>query len=93
MDLRKDFPDIRVSLVMPGVVATEFRKNVIGGSTSWQPGQASILPQAQTAEEVAEAIASLIEHPRSEIYTNPASEAIARRYREDIEAFEEGMLK
>lgn len=93
MDLRLDFPDIHVSLVMPGVVATEFRKNVIGGSTAWQPGRGTNLPQAQTAEEVAEVIASLIEHPRSEVFTNPANEAIAQRYREDIEAFEKGLLK
>lgn len=93
MDLRGSHPDIHVSLVMPGMVATDFGRNALGASPSTQPGRGGVLPQAQTAEEVAAAIADLIEHPRSEIFTNPASEGIARRYQEDIEAFELEMLK
>lgn len=93
MDLRKDFSDIHVSLVMPGMVATEFGKNAIGADPSWRPSPGGPLPQAQTAEEVAETISDLIDHPRSEIFTNPISEGIARRYQEDINAFEIGMLK
>jgi hypothetical protein len=42
----------------------------------------------QTPEEVAAAIVKLIEEPAAELYTNPASPEIARRYYEDIGAFE-----
>jgi hypothetical protein len=34
----------------------------------------------------------LIEHPVAELYTNPASPAMARRYFEDVGAFEESLL-
>ena len=43
---------------------------------------------AQSAEEVADAIASVIEHPAAEIYTNPRQRAIALKYFEDVGAFE-----
>jgi len=42
-------------------------------------------------DQAAAAIAELIEHPRAEIFTNPAQVEIARRYYEDIAAFEERM--
>jgi len=45
----------------------------------------------QSAADVAQAIVSLIEHPQPEIYTNPASAEIARRYYQDVGAFEEAM--
>jgi len=76
---------VDVSLVMPGLVATEFARNAIGTPSAappqWTPG-ATMTPQ--TAEEVAEAVAELIEHPRAEIYTNPASAEMARRYFEEL---------
>jgi hypothetical protein len=34
-------------------------------------------------------IATLIEHPVPEAYTNPASHDLARRYYQDVGAFEE----
>ena len=37
---------------------------------------------------IAEAIVRLIEHPVAEIYTNPKSAEVARRYFEDVGAFE-----
>jgi NADP-dependent 3-hydroxy acid dehydrogenase YdfG len=76
---------VDVSLVMPGLVSTEFARNVIGMPStvppSWTPNAAM---KPQTAEEVAEAVAELIEHPRAEIYTNPASAEMARRYFEGL---------
>jgi short-subunit dehydrogenase len=91
MDLREEFPGIHVSLVMPGVVTTEFAKNALGGA----PGPGGPPPSSppsspmkpQSVEEVAAAIVRLIEHPVPEIYTNPASPEIARRYYEEIGAF------
>jgi NADP-dependent 3-hydroxy acid dehydrogenase YdfG len=46
---------------------------------------------AQTAEEIAEAIAALLDHPVPELYPNPASADLARRYFSDVAAFEERM--
>lgn len=93
MDLRDQFPDIHVSLVMPGVVATDFHQNAVGGTPQYRPGSPAGGTNAQTADEVAAVIADLIEHPKPEVYTNPASAEIARKYREDIEAFERNLLK
>lgn len=76
---------VEVSLVMPGLVSTEFARNVIGTPSAvppqWTPNAAM---KPQTAEEVADAVADLIEHPRAEIYTNPASPEMARRYFDDL---------
>jgi NAD(P)-dependent dehydrogenase (short-subunit alcohol dehydrogenase family) len=86
MDLRREFPGIHVSLVMPGLVNTGFAENALGGTPPGPPPTGPMQPQ--TAEEVAAAIANLIEHPAPELYTNPASPEIARRYYADIGAFE-----
>lgn len=82
MELRNTHPGVRVSLVMPGVVRTEFAANALGGTVP------SGGPPGQTAEEVAAVIGALIEHPVAEVYTNPASAEMARRYYQDVEAFE-----
>jgi NADP-dependent 3-hydroxy acid dehydrogenase YdfG len=93
VDLHGKNPAIHVSLVMPGLVSTEFARNVRGQSSvaapPWTSGgtpQPAMKPQ--TPEEVAEAMAKLIEKPVAEIYTNPASADLARRYFDDIDAFE-----
>jgi hypothetical protein len=44
---------------------------------------------AQTVEEATATIVGLVDHPRAELYTNPASPPIVRRYYEDVQAFEE----
>ncbi len=97
VDLAAKYPDVHVSLVMPGLVTTDFARNALGGSASvappWMAGD--VLPSGamkpQTADEVASAVAHLIEHPVAEIYTNPASAELARRYFEDVGAFEESL--
>ncbi len=91
VDLAKEFPDINISLVMPGVVLTDFHKNAMHGGTGWTPGRTGGATPGQTAEEVAEAIAELIAHPKSEIYTNRAAKGIAEMYRADFDGFETGM--
>ncbi len=93
MEMMQKYPDIHVSLVMPGVVLTEFAKNAIGGTPGWRPGSSASSMNAQTPEQVAESIYSVIENPRAEIYTNPATPDIAKRYYEDVEAFEKSMLE
>jgi len=85
VDLGSSHPGIHVSLVMPGVVSTDFAKNALGAGTP------SLLPpgtRAQTAEEVADCIASLLAHPVAEVYTNPAQQALVQAYYEDVAAFE-----
>ena len=91
MDLR-EYPGIKVSLIMPGVVTTDFARNVRGDArppiTGAGPGGAPM--QTQTPEEVAERIAQVISNPVAELYTNPASAEIARRYYADVGAFDQG---
>lgn len=89
MDLR-DYPDIHVSLVMPGVVTTDFARNVVGEarppmSAPTGPGGARMVPQ--TAEEVADVIARVIRVPVPEVYTNPASPEAVRQFYADPGAF------
>ncbi len=94
VELHRQNRAIHVSLVMPGLVSTDFARNVRGEGTapapSWTPGRGGQQPgmKPQSADEVASAIAALIENPRAEIYTNPASAELARRYFEDVDAFE-----
>jgi NADP-dependent 3-hydroxy acid dehydrogenase YdfG len=65
MDLAKDFPDIRVTCVMPGVVSTDFGVNALGGGVD-----SRVLPGAQPAEEVATIIAETIASGRTgDVYT------------------------
>lgn len=85
VDLARAHPGIHVTLVMPGLVTTGFGKNAMGGSPTLPP---AVVAGAQTAEEVAEAIAGVIDHPVAELYTNPNHRAVALRYFEDVGAFE-----
>ncbi len=87
MDLAQTHPGVHVSLVMPGPVATDFHANVRGEPPKALAGG---LPM-QSAEEVASAMAALVAHPVAELYTNPALGAVARRYYEDVGAFEAGL--
>src|SRR5580704_6131392 len=65
MDLAKDFPDVRVTCVMPGVVMTDFGLNSLGGGIDSRS-----LPGGQTAEQVAAIIADAIERGRGgDVYT------------------------
>jgi short-subunit dehydrogenase len=92
VDLASKYPGIHVSVVMPGLVSTDFAKNAVGSSSAIAPPWAANSPmKPQSAEEVAAAVAELIEHPVAELYTNPVSPAMARRYFDDVSAFEESM--
>jgi hypothetical protein len=44
--------------------------------------------EAQSADVVAEVIGGLIDAPKAEVYTNPALREVAKRYYEDVAAFE-----
>lgn len=72
MELAKEYPEVRVACVMPGVVATGFGLNALGGG----PDSRS-LPGAQPVEEVAAIIADAIEARRNgDVYMRP--EAVQR---------------
>jgi NADP-dependent 3-hydroxy acid dehydrogenase YdfG len=86
VELRATHPGIKVSLVMPGVVTTDFAKNAMGDPP--QPIRGGMM-KPQNAEEVAEVMADLIEHPVAEVYTNPALRDLAVQYIQDVGAFEE----
>jgi NAD(P)-dependent dehydrogenase (short-subunit alcohol dehydrogenase family) len=85
IDLRAEFPELHVSAVLPGVVATDFGRNALHGGPD-----SRALPFAQPVEEVAQVIADLIEHPRAEVYTRPGlREQVAAYYAaDDVAALE-----
>ena len=73
MDLAATDPGINVTLVMPGLVSTEFAQNAVHGTPPIGPGAGGAPPQ--TAEEVAQVIVGAIDHPVAEVFTNPPSPA------------------
>jgi len=94
MDLKRTHPDIKVSLVMPGRVLTNFSKNILyGAGVPQSSSQGSGGMKCQTVDEVADLIINLIDNPKAEIYTNPVSANIAKEYFNDVEAFEDRLFK
>jgi NAD(P)-dependent dehydrogenase (short-subunit alcohol dehydrogenase family) len=85
MELRAQWPEIHVTTVLPGVVATRFGVNAVGGGPDSRQ-----MPGAQTAEEVAAIIADAIERPRADVYTRPEFRQRAAEYygAEDMAAVE-----
>ena len=92
MDLRREYPAIHVSLVMPGMVSTEFARSALGGTpaVTWVASGRGASPTVQTADDVAAAIESLIASPREELYTQPGQSETVVRYLQDVGAFERG---
>jgi NADP-dependent 3-hydroxy acid dehydrogenase YdfG len=75
MELRASDPDIVVTSVHPGVVATEFGVRALhGGPDSRQ------LPGVQSAEEVAAVIVGAIERPRADVYTREGAQQMVMSY-------------
>lgn len=85
MELKPEFPDIHVTCVLPGVVATEFGKQALHGG----PDSRS-LPNAQPVAEVAVVIADTIETPRADVYTRSEFRSVVAGYyaAEDLGALE-----
>lgn len=83
MDLRIKYPQVHVSLVIAGFVDTDFHKiahTPFPVRAGTRVGQAMV----QSAEEVAGQIASLIEHPVAELYTNPNLRDLVLQYYQDV---------
>jgi short-subunit dehydrogenase len=85
VDLRAKYPDVHITLIMPGMVGTEFGRNAIGAAPD-TPVYSG--PHVQRVEDVADIIARAIDDPVAEVYTNAASAGMAQRYFADVAAFE-----
>lgn len=78
MELTTEYPKVSVTLLLPGVVDTEFSARAINGSP--QPTQPPGVLPAQSTAEVAKVIADVIENPVAERYTNPQHPKIVADY-------------
>ena len=78
-ELGEAHPGIAVSLVSPGIVATEFGANALHGG----PDSRS-LPYPQDVAEVGEVIAWVIETRKLDVYTRPGSKAMITQYLEKL---------
>jgi NAD(P)-dependent dehydrogenase (short-subunit alcohol dehydrogenase family) len=75
MDVRRTHPDIHISTVSPGVVATEFGVNARGGGMDSRR-----IPNAQPVEEVAAVLLDVVRHPRADVYTRDGMREMVVRY-------------
>ena len=69
-EVHQTHPGIEFSIVSPGVVRTDFGRNAIHGGPD-----SRTLPESQSAEEVAEVIASVVETRQSDVYTRAGARA------------------
>ena len=84
VDLAREHPGIQVTLVMPGLVRTDFQRSALGGSPP-----IPAISESQSVEDAAAAIVRAIDHPVAEIYTNPGhAAALVQQYIQDVGAFE-----
>jgi NADP-dependent 3-hydroxy acid dehydrogenase YdfG len=86
-DLKAKYPGIHVSTVMPGIVETEFHE-IAKSPMTMKAGERVGPLTVETPESVAAKIASVIEHPVAELYTDPAMPELVRQYYQDVGAFE-----
>jgi NADP-dependent 3-hydroxy acid dehydrogenase YdfG len=75
MELSERYPDIHVTTFLPGVVATEFGVNALGGGVDSRE-----LPGAQPVEEAASVLLDVIERPRPEVYSRPEYQRLVAAY-------------
>jgi len=84
VELKVTHPGIYVTLLLPGVVATEFGLNSMGvGIVDNRK-----LPGAQSVEEAVRAIVDVIENPKPEAYTSAFIADVVARYQREPEAVE-----
>ena len=74
-EVQETHKGIQITLVSPGVVATEFGNNAVYGGVDSRS-----IPGAQSAEEVAEAIAGAIESRGADVYTRPGGREMVVKY-------------
>ncbi|MGA2448865.1 MAG: SDR family oxidoreductase [Polyangiaceae bacterium] len=84
VELKKTHPGIHVTLLLPGVVATEFGVNSMGvGIVDNRK-----LPGAQPVEEAVKAIVDVIESRKHEAYTSAFIGGVVERYLREPEVVE-----
>jgi NADP-dependent 3-hydroxy acid dehydrogenase YdfG len=83
VELRATHPGVQVTVVLPGVVATEFGVNSINATMDNRK-----LPGAQPVEDAASAIIEVIETPKPEAYTSAFIADAVGKYLRDPAAFE-----
>jgi len=85
MEVHATHPGIQISLVSPGVVATEFGVHALHGGPD-----SRMLPNSQTADEVAEVLAKVIETRAADTYTRPEGRKMVAGYyaAEDLDEVE-----
>jgi NADP-dependent 3-hydroxy acid dehydrogenase YdfG len=74
-EIQQTHPNIQISLVSPGVVSTDFGSNAVHGGPD-----SKTLPGAQTAEQVAEVLASVVESRQPDVYTRPGAREMVLEY-------------
>jgi NAD(P)-dependent dehydrogenase (short-subunit alcohol dehydrogenase family) len=87
IELRERWPEIHVTTVSPGVVATEFGVHALGDGAD-----SPTLPNAQPVDEVADVILEVLRHPRADVYTRAGlrERVVAYFSADDMGAFEAG---
>ena len=83
MELRATCPGVVVTLVSPGIVATEFGLNALHGGADSRS-----FSGAQPVDEVAAVVLAAIRDRAIDVYTQPGGAAMVRGYFDDIEAHE-----
>lgn len=74
-EIQGTHPGIQVSLVSPGVVATDFGLNAMHGGVDSRN-----IPGGQTSEQVAAVVAGVIESRKADVYTRPDGHEVVARY-------------
>ena len=74
-EIQTTHPGIQISLVSPGVVATEFGLHARHGGADSRD-----IPGGQTPDVVAEVIAGVIESRRPDVYTRPGAQALVAEH-------------
>lgn len=92
MDLMAKYPGIHVSLVLPGIVETNFH-SVAQTPMRMRAGDRVGSAVVLTAAEVAEQIASLLDKPVPELYIPAGAAEFAKQYYQDVGAFEARMAQ
>jgi short-subunit dehydrogenase len=78
-EVQATHPGIQISVVSPGVVATEFGLNALHGGIDSRS-----FSYAQSPDEVAEVIASVIETRHADVYTRPEAREMIASYYADL---------
>jgi short-subunit dehydrogenase len=92
MDLMAKYPGIHVSLVLPGIVDTDFHRvaqTPMRMKAGERVGNAIVL----SADEVAAQTATLLENPVPEMYIPAGASEFAKQYYQDVGAFEARMVQ